>query len=369
MSSTLAFLSAPPPDYGSRLSRLRWRRRVPADRDVELSRSEAAREAFAEGSIWVVVRDAAALPVGAPRLPSPAARRILLVGTCLRTDAAALHTLRELESATVRPGPQAQDASACAALAFRPKEFPPNADESVDAFLWRLLTLREEPMWDADWLALPFEDSSLWGRPELTARIPAGAQRLLDVGCGSGGLSAAIEKARPGTRTTGIEKNPQAAGRARAILDRVFDGDAAEVLEALAREGEEFDTFLFADVLEHLSDPIGALARARRVASGDALLVASVPNVGHLSVVRDLVRGRFDPVPAGLTDVGHLRWFTRTFLAEALEEAGWRVVAIESFPGAPPPEAGEFLSFLSGWEGLDRESLATYQWIAVASAR
>ena len=99
-----------------------------------------------------------------------------------------------------------------------------------------------------------------------------------------------------------------------------------------------------------------------------ARLIASVPNVGHLSLVRDLVAGRFDPLPAGLADVGHLRWFSRVFMREALEEAGWRVEDIQGLAGAPAPDAEKFLGALAEWEDLDRESLATYQWIAVAVA-
>jgi len=84
--------------------------------------------------------------------------------------------------------------------------------------------------------------------------------------------------------------------------------------------------------------------------------------------VRDLALGRFDPVPAGLADVGHLRWFTRASLAEALEESGWRVTDIEPTAAVAPPEAEEFLLRLGRWPGLDRESLGTYQWIAEARA-
>jgi hypothetical protein len=73
-------------------------------------------------------------------------------------------------------------------------------------------------------------------------------------------------------------------------------------------------------------------------------------------------------VPAGLADASHLRWFTRRSLAEALEEAGWTVASIEGAPGAPARDAGSFLALLSDWPGCDRESLATYQWIASARA-
>ena len=55
-------------------------------------------------------------------------------------------------------------------------------------------------------------------------------------------------------------------------------------------------------------------------------------------------------------------------LREALEEAGWRVEDIHGLPGGPAPDAEKFLGALADWEDLDRESLATYQWIAVAVA-
>jgi SAM-dependent methyltransferase len=173
---------------------------------------------------------------------------------------------------------------------------------------------------------------------------------------------------RPGLFTVGIERDPLAAQRARGVLDRVLLGDALTELARLVTEGERFDAFLFADVLEHLEDPVAALSRARALALPGATLLASVPNVGHLSVVRDLLLGRFDPAPAGLLDSGHLRWFTRDSLAEALSEAGWRVGAIEPERGAPPAAEDEFLTWLGDWPGADRTSLATYQWIAVAHA-
>jgi hypothetical protein len=99
------------------------------------------------------------------------------------------------------------------------------------------------------------------------------------------------------------------------------------------------------------------------------MLLAVVPNVGHVSVVRDLLLGRHDPVPAGLCDAGHLRWFTRSFLGEVIDEAGWRLRKIEGVPGAPPPDPEPFLALARSWPQADLESLLTYQWIATALAR
>jgi SAM-dependent methyltransferase len=367
VTTGLAFLRGPePPDYGRRFSRLRWRRAIPAQETREVSGESRAAEALAGVEIWVIVRDESALPWPAARFPIPGPGRVLAAGGAAPAPEAA-HTLREWQAA----GRFSEDGAGrvgagSAALAFRAADFPPVPGETVFGLIDRLASGSVERERDPGFGALVFDDPSGRERPEITRHVPAGARRLLDVGCGAGGSSAGLKSRLPGLSVVGIEGDKAAAGRARARLDEVLVGDALGVLEDLAREGRKFDAFLFADVLEHLEDPARALSVARTLAAPGATLVASVPNAGHLSLVRDLVLGRFDPVPSGLADAGHLRWFTRASLADALEEAGWRADAIASWPGAPSPGSEAFLAALSGWPGLDRESLATYQWIAVA---
>src|SRR5947208_5257079 len=60
-------------------------------------------------------------------------------------------------------------------------------------------------------------------RPELQRHVPAGAQRVLDLGCASGALGAAL-KAR-GAAVVGIERDPVYAGLARERLDEVVEAD------------------------------------------------------------------------------------------------------------------------------------------------
>jgi SAM-dependent methyltransferase len=268
----------------------------------------------------------------------------------------------------LEPGPET-GGEPVAAFSFAVSDFPPRPAETAGDYVRRLLFSPEVPRRrDPDLQVLLLDDPFGHERPEVTRHVPAGARRLLDVGCGAGAAAGLLRGERPGLFVAGIERDPGAATRSRKVLDRLLEGDAAAELDRLGAEGERFDAFLFADVLEHLSDPVAALTLARALALPHATLVASVPNVGHLSVVRDLLLGRFDPVPAGLLDAGHLRWFTRDSLSEALGEAGWKVALLESVPGTPPAQAEEFLSFLSGFPRADGQSLRTYQWIAVAHA-
>ena len=373
MASELALLflrGTVPPDYGGRLARLRWRRAFASDTTAEAAPQELASETFSQAQRWLVVREENALPLPGAALREPGPGRVL-VALGVTPSPPPIHTVRELEENARALAPVAPDRTgpvAAPALFFRVADLPPDAGETVGAYIARLAgpaTPREShPRFAA--LALP--DPYAHVRPEVTRHLPEGMRRLLDVGCGAGAASGAVKDRVPELVVIGIERDAGAAERARGRLDRVHCGDAAEVLGQLLHGAERFDAFLFADVLEHLEDPIGALTLAHRLAAAGATLVASVPNAGHLSLVRDLMLGRFDPVPAGLADAGHLRWFTKRSLAEFLEEAGWRPLSIEPIPGAPAPDAEEFLSFFDGWGGADLKSLSTYQWLAVATA-
>jgi hypothetical protein len=60
-----------------------------------------------------------------------------------------------------------------------------------------------------------------------------------------------------------------------------------------------------------------------------------LPNVAHISVVRRLLRGRFEYQQHGTMDRTHIRWFTRRTFAAALDAAGFTDVGIEVVPVVP----------------------------------
>jgi SAM-dependent methyltransferase len=86
----------------------------------------------------------------------------------------------------------------------------------------------------------------------LRSRIPAG-QRILDVGCGSGHLLAALEPAHG----VGIDLSRRAVAAAQEAYGaptlRFLEGDAADP-DVLARAGGPFDVILMVNVVTHLDD-------------------------------------------------------------------------------------------------------------------
>jgi SAM-dependent methyltransferase len=355
----LAFLGAAR-DYGARLSRARWRRALRASGFVDVDPDAVAADVFGGGSWWVVVLEENAIPIdGTDALPEPG--QVLAARAVAPRDT--VETLSELEAVpcVAQPGP-------AAALSFSVRERPPTAGERAGAYVARLATASRGQDSRPGFAAFAVPDASENARPELARLVPASARRLLDVGCGAGGFAAAVKRERPELSVVGLERDAASASRARPRLDRVLVGDARDAIRDLARAGERFDVVVCADVLEHLEDPVSFLRDALSVAARGARLIASVPNVGHASLVRDLLRGRFDPVPAGLLDAGHLRWFDERRVSETLEEAGWAVVSVEGVAGAAAPDVAAFLDWTRTFPGVRLESLQTYQWVAVGAA-
>jgi 2-polyprenyl-3-methyl-5-hydroxy-6-metoxy-1,4-benzoquinol methylase len=151
--------------------------------------------------------------------------------------------------------------------------------------------------------------------------IPEGA-RVLDVGCATGYLAEEIADRRSG-KVTGIEISPTAANEARHHCERVIVGDI-ETLDLDEALGEDsYDIVLFADVLEHLSDPEAVLRKVRPFVAPGGRVVASIPNVAHISVRLALLAGEFRYREAGLLDRTHLRFFTQETVEDLFEASGY----------------------------------------------
>ena len=148
-------------------------------------------------------------------------------------------------------------------------------------------------------------------RDEIAPLLPKDPGRVLEVGCGTGSTLRWLKNRGRCVRTVGLELFEGAAQEARQHADEVVVGDA-EKLIGTAFAGQTFDLILCLDVLEHMVDPWAFVAKAEKLLSPGGLLIASIPNIRHLSVLLPLAfAGRWRYGPRGLLDQTHLRFFTR----------------------------------------------------------
>ena len=163
-------------------------------------------------------------------------------------------------------------------------------------------------------------------RNDLIPLIPNDARCILEVGCASG-MTGRELKRRNGAFVAGIELNANAATAAKNVLDDVLHGDIEKI--DLPYRDSSFDCILFADVLEHLIDPLTALVKVRRLLKKGGSVVASIPNVQFHGVIHQLIEGNWTYEKEGILDETHLRFFTYKEIQKMFSQAGYSIQKVE----------------------------------------
>ncbi len=166
-------------------------------------------------------------------------------------------------------------------------------------------------------------------RYDLIEFVSFGENRVLEIGCGEGLTGSTLKELGKAKEVVGIELDRTAAEKAKRRIDKVIPANV-EHLELSFSEGY-FNYLIMGDVIEHMVDPWRVLSVLRRFLSPEGYLVASIPNVGHWRILKDLVLlDKWDYQEAGLLDKGHLRFFTKRSIVRMLMESGYEVNSILS---------------------------------------
>lgn len=152
-----------------------------------------------------------------------------------------------------------------------------------------------------------------WSNEHILTSVPRGARRILIVGCGEGRLGTTLKEQQSERLVEGVEPNPSAAEIARRRLDRVDDRDVHTALGTI--DPGTFDCVIVGDILQHLPYSGAMLAAVHAALVSDGVIVVSLPNVGHYSIIGDLLRAEFTGEPGS--------HFTFATITKMLLDAGF----------------------------------------------
>lgn len=171
-------------------------------------------------------------------------------------------------------------------------------------------------------IAKPTNDYHTNIRADVLPHVPAHGGTLLDLGGGVGATALAAKNAGLADNVGVVDFVDPLSG-----LDFSYRGDLnnLEFLSLIGREQGPFRTILCLDILEHLLSPWDVVAQLHQMLEPGGVIVTSIPNVRHISVVLPLIaRGSWNLKDEGVLDRTHLRFFTESSAVELMVRSGLR---------------------------------------------
>jgi methionine biosynthesis protein MetW len=155
-------------------------------------------------------------------------------------------------------------------------------------------------------------------------------QRVLDVGCGEGGLGHVLRE-RHGTRLhlVGVDIAAAALALAEQHYDRVHLVNLDQERLADHVGPQRFDVIVMLETLEHLFKPQAALVQLRDHLAPGGQMIASFPNIAWWRYRLKMLAGQFPEDYHIFDAVEHLQHFTLPTFQRLLTQSGYRVAAID----------------------------------------
>lgn len=189
---------------------------------------------------------------------------------------------------------------------------------------------------------------------------------VLEVGCDMGANLLGIKNRFPNCKIFGLEINKSAVAIGECVADIVW----GNIEEENVPFTEKFDYIIFGDVLEHLHNPQRTVEYCKSLLNSDGKILASIPNVMHVSVMQQLLRGEFRYTDVGLLDKTHIHLFTAKEIVNMFERAGYELVELSGI-AYELTEEEECLKnkLMAISEGVTEAMYETFQYTVVAKVK
>src|SRR5262245_60254490 len=151
---------------------------------------------------------------------------------------------------------------------------------------------------------------------------------VLVVGRDTWPLSRAFSSA--GCRVSVVETRKDAPAGSATFSDRVIVGDPEMLDLDAALAGEQFDSIVAVQLLEHVRNPVRMLTTLRARLSADGAVVAAVPNIMHARIRLGFFTGRSPAellAPDAAAPPSH--WYDAAALQRTFDRARFVITRIE----------------------------------------
>nr|WP_321356660.1 class I SAM-dependent methyltransferase [uncultured Draconibacterium sp.] len=172
-------------------------------------------------------------------------------------------------------------------------------------------------------------------RNEMEYFLTSAPKRSIEFGCSNGIFSERVKK-KYKTETWGIDIDKESTDIAKTKMDKVFCGDALEIIEELPEN--YFDCLICNDFIEHVPSDRDFFKKIKKCLTDDAVLICSLPNIRHWKhFVRYFFLKDWKYKSHGILDYTHLRFYTKKSMKRAIKEWGFETELIKGIRPTKSP--------------------------------
>jgi 2-polyprenyl-3-methyl-5-hydroxy-6-metoxy-1,4-benzoquinol methylase len=158
----------------------------------------------------------------------------------------------------------------------------------------------------------------------IVSKIRAGST-VLEFGPANGRMTRYLKEVLC-CKIYGVEIDAEAAQESSVFTEKMVVDDI-ENLSWLSKYGNlRFDVIVFADVLEHLHDPLSVLSHAATLLQEEGDMYVSLPNITHNAIIMELFKEAFHYRNAGLLDSTHIRFFSKKSFSDLIEKSPLQII-------------------------------------------
>lgn len=143
---------------------------------------------------------------------------------------------------------------------------------------------------------------------------------VLDLGCDTGFIGTLAD--HPNINFTGVDLSDGILKELPKIYGTKIKLDLNEKNWKI---NKQYDFVIFADIMEHLIDPVAAMEQVARLLKENGILILSVPNFVFMPVRLVILSGWYPQHPRGPFDKTHLYHYTRHSAKEFVNSSGFRI--------------------------------------------
>lgn len=162
---------------------------------------------------------------------------------------------------------------------------------------------------------------------KILSQIKEGST-VLECGCATGYMTRFM-KEKMGCSVSIVEIDEEAYNIARESAEDGFCGNLDEHYWADHFENGKFDYIIFADVLEHLMNPVRTLSFSKKLLKNDGKVIFSIPNICHNDIMIRMYYDNFTYTNIGLLDNTHIHFWGGNNLPGFCDKAGFDIEVID----------------------------------------